>query len=224
MRTLVCLVVLSVVVGILGGCASKTVVEQFTREDVDISYITKVAVLPFENHTKDEFAAQRMRDITITQVLAMRLFDVVDKGVVDSALSDFAIEPEKPIDSPILRRLGKRLGVDAFIMGEVNDVGEDRRGSMSFPTVSLTMRLVDSKAVLVLWRASGHKSGYSTLSRLLGIAPKDAFEVSLELVREMLMTIPVEGAEGETMPGEGVNGTGAGEPVAPGRDETRAGN
>ncbi len=181
---------------LLQGCAAKTKIEEFSREDVDLSYITKIAVLPFENHTKDEFAAQRMRDITITQVLAMGLFDVVDKGVVDSALMDFAVEPGKPIDSPILKRLGKRLGVDAFLMGEVNEVGEDRRGSMSFPLVSLTMRLVDSKAVLVLWRASGHKSGYSTMYRLFGISPKDSFEVSMELVRDMLLTIPVSGVKG----------------------------
>ncbi len=186
---------------LLQGCAAKTKIEEFSREDVDLSYITKIAVLPFENHTKDEFAAQRMRDITITQVLAMGLFDVVDKGVVDSALMDFAVEPGKPIDSPILKRLGKRLGVDAFLMGEVNEVGEDRRGSMSFPLVSLTMRLVDSKAVLVLWRASGHKSGYSTMYRLFGISPKDSFEVSMELVRDMLRTIPVSGVRGGMEPG-----------------------
>ncbi len=174
------------------GCGAKTTTKTFLREEVDLSYITRIAVLPLENHTKNDFAAERIRDIITTQILAMKLFDVVDKGIVDSALRELAIEPGMSIDTPVLKRLGQRLNVQAFLLGAVEQMGESRKGASVYPEVSLTLRLVDSKASLVLWRASGHRSGYSVWDRLFGLAPKDTFEVSLALVHDMLSTIPVK--------------------------------
>ncbi len=174
------------------GCGAKTITKTFLRQEVDLSYINRIAVLPLENHTKNDFAAERIRDIITTQILAMRLFDVVDKGIVDSALRELAVEPGTSIDTPILKRLGQRLNVQAFLLGAVDQMGESRKGASVYPEVSLTLRLVDSKAALVLWRASGHRSGYSLWDRLFGLAPQDTFEVSLALVHDMLSTIPVK--------------------------------
>lgn len=176
---------------LLFSCNKSINKESFIRENIDMGYVTRIAVLPFENNSSDKFASDRSRNITITQVLAFGLFDVIDKGLVDSVLLEEAVEYGKPIDQVTIKRLGQRLNVQAFLIGTVDTSGENRKGSVSFPELSLTLRLVDTRAAVILWQASGYKSGDSIFSRLLGLTPKDAFQVSLMLVRELLSTVPV---------------------------------
>ncbi len=175
----------------LSGCSKKDPVSTtYVRPDVDLTYITKVAILPYVNNTKDEFSGQRIRDITSTQVLAMGIFDVVGRGIVDSALREMAIEADTPLDEQLTKRLGKRLRVEGFIQGTVNGVGEQRRGSFNYTEVSLTLELIDAESALVLWRSSDTLSGYSLTDRLFGLDPLDAFQVTVDLLRKILSTIP----------------------------------
>ncbi len=175
----------------LQGCAATDSAQQtFVRENVDLGYITRVAVLPFENNTQDDFAAQRIRDITATRILAMGIFDVVDRGVVDSGLREMAIDKDTPLDVPVVKRLGQRLGVQAFVYGTVNSIGENRQGSFTYPQVALTLELIDSESAQVLWRNSDTNSGYSLADRLFGLAPLDAFQITVNLLNSMLATIP----------------------------------
>jgi hypothetical protein len=161
----------------------------YNREDVDLGLVNRVAVLPFANNTKDRYAAERVRDVVITQVLALGIADVVDKGIVDSVMREEAIDTNGPIDLINLKRLGQRLNVQAFILGTVDEAGAVRRGSLSFPEMALTLRLVDSKASIVLWQASGRRTTESLMGRLFGIAPGDNFHNTLYLARDMLATI-----------------------------------
>ncbi len=175
----------------VGGCAEKMpTTTTYVREGVDLNYITKVAVLPFTNNTKDEYSAKRIRDITSTEILAMGIFDVVGRGVVDSALRELAIDQDTPLDIQLTKKLGQRLGVQGFIHGTVNGIGEQRQGSFSYPEVSLSLELVDAESALVLWRSSYTMSGYSLSDRLFGLDPLDAFQITVKLLQNMLSTIP----------------------------------
>ncbi len=179
-----------VIVDILSGCGVKTSSQSFLREDTELGFVQRVAVLPFENHSKDEFAAARARDFTITQGLAMGLFDIVDKGLVDSVLQEEVIEPGAPLDESMTKRLGQRLKVQAILLGAVDYAGEGKKGNFAFPELSLTMRLLDADTAVVLWQASGHGSGYCLWKRLFGLAPRDIFQVGLGTIKDMLETLP----------------------------------
>ena len=179
-----------VIVDILSGCGVKTSSQSFLREDTELGFVQRVAVLPFENHSKDEFAAARARDFTITQGLAMGLFDIVDKGLVDSVLQEEVIEPGAPLDESMTKRLGQRLKVQAILLGAVDYAGEGKKGNFAFPELSLTMRLVDADTAVVLWQASGYGSGYCLWKRLFGLAPRDIFQVGLGTIEDMLETLP----------------------------------
>ena len=174
----------------VASCAPTNTNSTFNRENTDLAYVTKIAVLPFENNTRDDFAASRIRGIVTTEILSQGLFDVVERGVVDSTLKEMAIDRADPINSPVLKRLGQRLGVQAFVHGSVDDIAEHSQGAFSYPEVSLTLRLIDSDQSLVLWQSSAHKSGYSLMDRLFDLDPQDGFEVTLALIQNMLSTIP----------------------------------
>jgi len=178
---------------LLTGCgvSLKENVNSFLRPNVDIGYIKKVAVLPFTNHSNDKLAAIRARDIVITQILSRNIFDVIDKSIVDSVLQEEAIEPGSPLDKAIIKRLGQRLNVQGLILGSIDQAGYERNGMFSYPVISLTLRLVDTRSSLVLWQASGYDSGYSLMKRLFGLAPANPYEVTLRLVDSLLDTIPL---------------------------------
>ncbi|MDH3392364.1 MAG: CsgG/HfaB family protein [Desulfobulbaceae bacterium] len=182
---LICLLLLT-----FWGCGANASKDYFLREQVDIAYIKRIAVLPFENNTKDNFVAPRARDLATTQILSQRIFDVVDKGQVDSALREEAIKPGTPLDDLTIKRLGQRLNVQAILLGSVDHAGEQHKGASSFAELSLTMRLIDSKTAILLWQTSGSGSGYSVVDRLFGLNPKDAFEVTMTLIDDLLSSIP----------------------------------
>lgn len=183
------LLLLSLVLTV-AGCGAKARSESFLRENVDIGFVKKVAVLPLENNSKDEYAPERVRDITITQILAMGLFDVIDKGVVDSVLREEAIDPGKPVDRQALRRIGQRLSVEVVMLGTIDLAAENRKGSMVYPELSLTLRLLEVQNGEVIWQGTGHGTGDSVWRRLFGLAAYDVFEVSLKVVKDLLAVIP----------------------------------
>jgi TolB-like protein len=171
------------------GCGSRKNADQTFMREVSLAYIQTIAVLPFESLAGGEGPTQRVREITMTQVLASGLFDVVDKGRVDSALRAEAIDQKTPIEAATMKRLGQRLGVQAFMMGSVEQTADARTGAAVYPEIFLTLRLVDSEAGTVLWQASSRGSGYSLTDRLFGLTSKNSFEVTLELVSQMLRSI-----------------------------------
>jgi TolB-like protein len=178
---------------VLAGCSSRTVSESFVREEVDFAFVQKIAVLPFENNSDDEYAPERARDITITQVLAYGLFDTVEKGLVDSVLYEEALEPGTPLDPLTLKRLGQRLKVQAFIIGTVDLAGTGKVGPSSYPEMALTLRLIEANSGMILWQASGNYSGESTSGRLFGLKPDDQYQITIKLVRKLLRTAPAGG-------------------------------
>ena len=172
------------------GCISQSANQSFLRQDVDFGFIKTIGVLPFENNTADQYVAERLRDMTMTDILSKRAFDVVEKGVVDTAMREESLSPGAPLGETSLKRLGQRLDAEAFILGVVDHSGEGRKGNFVYPEISVTLRLVDANSAKILWQASGSKNGDSTLGRLFGTLPGDQFQVSTALLRELLSTLP----------------------------------
>lgn len=176
-----------ILLGVVAGCGGKFTSEDFVREDIDFAIVTKVAVLPFFNHTEDKFAHQRIRNVAITQLLANGIADVVDRGIVDSVLFEEVIDPRQPIDLINLKRLGQRLNVQAFLMGSIDAVQSKKRGL--YPQMALNLRLVEAQSGTILWQSSGHWTSESFFGKIFGVAPTDSFHVNLKLLDRMLRSL-----------------------------------
>jgi hypothetical protein len=124
----------------------------------------------------------------MTQLLANNIYDVVDKGLVDRFLQQEGITAATPLDTFTLRRLGESLDVKAVLLGSVEDV-ESSRGSSSYPEITMTLRIVECETGKVLWQASGMGSGYSMSDRLFGLSPKDKFQVTMDLLYDLMDTM-----------------------------------
>ena len=189
MRTRAVIMILMVGALLLSGCG-KSIRRTYSRENVDLNLINRIAVLPLENNTGDKYVASRMRNALITQLLAYRLFDVVESGLVDNSLQEEALPAGAAIDLNTLKRLAQRLNVQAFMMGSVDLDSQERVGSYSYPVVSLTLKLVDASAGQVLWHSTGHRSGESSLGRFFGIGSTDAYRNADKLIKTMVKSIP----------------------------------
>jgi len=180
------------IVVFLGGCASNTTTS-FVNENVSFGYIEKIAVLPFENHTQDSYAGERVRDIVSTEILSRGLFDVVEKGDLERFLrEEMVVREHYSLDQATSKRLMPRLNVQAYLAGSVDDFSEVRNGSYSYPVVAVTLRLVDSEAGKIIWQASGHESCYSSTDRLFGFASDNANQVTFRLARRLMNTLAGE--------------------------------
>ncbi|MBI4793986.1 MAG: hypothetical protein HY789_14890 [Deltaproteobacteria bacterium] len=189
MKRILCSILMLMFLSLLSGCAGKTTIS-YMREDVTLDFVNKVCVLPLTNNTDQKYAAELARDVISTQILAMNIFDLVDKGIVDSVLYEEALDPGAPVSQLMLSRLGQRLNVQAIMVGAVDLAGDKRVGSVIVPEMSLTLRLIETKSGLVLWQGSGHYAGDSIIGRLFGITPDDTYKVTAKLARELLTTIP----------------------------------
>ena len=179
-------IILVVMLLFLPGCGFRKAptTTSFIRENTNLALIQTVAVLPFEGGGR----APRIRELTMTQLLAANIFDLVDKGRVDIFLKQEAITPGAPIDAFTIRRLGETLKVQAVLFGSVEQISESR-GSAVFSEITMTLRLIECETGLLLWQASGRGSGYSLADRLFGFAPKDTFQVTLKLLDDLFATM-----------------------------------
>jgi len=189
MRVFSKLIILTVISLIILSCSTQQIHQSFLRKEVDISYIKQVAVLKFENNSQQTYAAERLRNIVMTEILALGLFDVVDKALVDMVLTEEVVGEQGGYNKATLRRIAKKLGVQALVVGSVDSYDIMREGSYSYPVVALTLRLVDGSTGEIIWQASGTASGYSTVGRLFGLKPKDLTQISFELVESLLRSL-----------------------------------
>jgi TolB-like protein len=176
-----------VLLGVLllaSGCGSGSNMRTFMRPDTSLAHIQSVAVLPFEGSEN----TSRMREFTMTQVLATGLFDVVDKGRIDSFLLQEGIVAGQPLDLPTMRRLGQIVKAEALMFGSVEQATQSR-GNAQYEEITMTLRLLDAETGTLLWQASGVGSGYSLADRMFGMAPKDNFQVTMDLLGRLLSTI-----------------------------------
>ncbi len=183
------LLVLTCVGLILISCGAYYKSKSFLREGVDLSYISRVAVLKFENNSRNAHAAERVRNVVITQLLSRGMFDVVDKALVDNVLEEEMFGERMVYNKAILRRIAKKLGVQALIVGSVDEYEIKRHGSYSYPVVALTLRLVDASTGEIVWESSGTVNGYSTFGRIFGLKPKDFTQLTIDLVENLLNSL-----------------------------------
>lgn len=156
----------------------------------DLTYIKTVAVVPFQNLTQEKYAEGKLMNVVTTEILRRGIFDVVEFGEVDKVLNEEGIRKEKgAISKSVAERAGKRLNVQAFIVGAVEEYGMSRAGSSSYPEVSASLKLIDAKSYKILWEATHSVKGTTILDRLFGIGKKSSSDLCKELVEEMFDTL-----------------------------------
>ena len=172
----------------VSGCATR--VQSFSEKGMDYGFYRRVALLPLENHSEEEFADERVADILSTAIMQRGLFEIVQKGDLDLFLREEVPGRDvTSLDKETGGKLAKLLKVDAYISGSVDSYETVRNGSYSYPVVAATIRMVDTESGRIIWQANGSETGYSTSQRIFGMASEDIHQVSLRLMQKLLQTM-----------------------------------
>ena len=192
MRLIRLFIVISIVIMqlISSGCGgSKGAPGFYINQDIDFSFIKKVAVLPFENLTNEQYAGDLVRQVVISELLATGLVEVSVPGDPIAAIENLRLKPEDPLSADQIKTLGKALKVQAVILGAVEQYGEVRDGSITAPEVSITLMMADTGSGSIIWSVTKTRGGASFWARHFGSRSDTLSETVLKVVREALQTL-----------------------------------
>jgi TolB-like protein len=168
------------------GCGSTP--KYYIRQKVDYSGIKKVAVLPFETLTPEEYAGEKIRKLVITELLS-RGIDVVEPGEVTRALIELKIRSLGSIKTTDIQNIAKTLGVEALIMGSVEAYGISRGISVTYPEVAINLRLIEASTGNIIWSVSHTSGGPNFWTRHFGAEGISLSEAATKVVKEAIDTL-----------------------------------
>jgi TolB-like protein len=166
------------------GC----VTEHFVRLKTDINSIKRIAVLPFENFTSDNYAGEKIRRIVITELLSKGI-DVIEPGEVTRLLKDLKIRSLGSISVSEIQQMGKTLGVEAVMTGSVEAFGISKGISVAYPEVTINLILIETSSGNIIWSIRHTTGGASFWTRHFGSESISLSEAARKVVREAINTL-----------------------------------
>jgi len=169
---------------LLSGCAKK----HFIRENIDTAGIKSIAVLPFENFTRDDFAGEKIRRIVITELLS-RGVDVTEPGEVTRLLSELNVRSLRSIKTEEIKKVGETLGVDAVMSGSVEAFGISKGINVTYPEVTVNLMLLETVSGNIIWSVRSSTGGASFWTRHFGAEGMPLSEAARRTVEDAIDTL-----------------------------------
>lgn len=174
-------------IALSGGCAPRA--SEYVRDDVDFSFIRRVAVYPFFNLTQDIFAAQKVQSIFVTEVLEANELEVVDRGEMLAAVAELKLAPDMILSPQQVTTLAKRLQADALFFGTVEEYGLERSSRDATHVVTVNYQLNEGETGRTVWSSQSRTDGASLLRKLFGGGSDSLYDVARSNVRAALGTL-----------------------------------
>lgn len=179
-------ILLFLALAFLTSCAAENSLTQYHSQDMDFSSLKTIAIMPFANLTRDNQAADRVRDTFINNLLSTGALYVIPTGEVARGVARVApTDPTAPSGEET-ERLAAVIKADALVTGVVREYGEVRSGSTSSNVISISVRMIEAGTQKVVWSASSTKGGISIKDRLLGGGGRPMDEITEEAVNDLI--------------------------------------
>jgi hypothetical protein len=167
-----------------GACAGRP--RTFHDAKMDFGSVRTIAVLPFQNLSRESAAGDRVRDVFANSVLASGVAYVLPPGEVQRGLERAAISNTSTPSTDDIVKLGAILKADAVITGVVKEYGEIRSGSTSSNVISLSAQMVETGTGKIVWAGATTKGGLSLSDRFFGGAGRPLNDVTEAAVDDLL--------------------------------------
>lgn len=152
----------------LAGCNAHGKGQRYHDRDMDFGAVRTIAVMPFGNLSRDNLAADRVRDVFGSMLLATGAVYVVPSGEVVRYLAKAGVsQPSTPSVEDVVK-LGTMLKADAILTGVVKEYGEVRSGNSSGNVVSVSVQLLETTTGKVVFAGASTRGGISFADRLIG--------------------------------------------------------
>jgi len=158
----------------------------FRDPDMDFGVIQSVAVMPFANHTREQTAADRVRDVFVNKLLYTGGLYAAPLGEVKRGITRAAIaDPTAPSPEEVTK-FAAVVKVDAVITGVVKEYGEVRSGTAVSNVVAISMQMLEAQTGKIIWSASSTKGGVTVGDRLFGGGGEPMNYVTEQAVDEVI--------------------------------------
>jgi hypothetical protein len=150
------------------GCATTSSKVVYRDPNMDFGAIQTVAVMPFNNLTRENVAGERVRDVFMTMLQATGGVYVIPPGEVARGITRLSLErPASPTPEEVTK-FAKVVSTDAVFTGTVKEYGEVRSGTSTANVVSVSLQMMEAQTGKVVWSASSTQGGVTTSDRLFG--------------------------------------------------------
>ena len=170
----------------LSSCATPSKLEVYRDPNFDFGAVRIVAVMPFENLTKETQATSRVRDVFMNMLLSTGAIYVLPSGEVARGLTRAGLEKTTALSAEDAVRLGGIVKANAVITGVVREYGEVRSGSSSANVISLSLQMMETQTGRVVWNGSSTRGGITASDRLFGGGGRPMDDVTRDAVIEVL--------------------------------------
>ncbi len=153
---------------------------------MDFGSVKTVAVMPFANLTREQSAADRVRDVFVNMLLATGTVYVLPTGEVMRGVARTSLpSPSAPAIEDVVK-FGTLLKADAVITGVVKEYGEVRTGTSAANVVAVSAQMIETATGKVVWAGSATKGGISLGDRLFGGGGSPLNDVTEDAVDDLL--------------------------------------
>ena len=179
-----CAALAGLVMLVLGGCASSG--DLFRDTTMDFAAIKTVAVMPFVNLSRDQLAAERVRDVFSTSLMSSGSIYSLPTGEIARAIGSVGLSNAATPSAEEAVKLAKALKADAIITGVVREYGDVRAGNATADIISLSLQLIEGQTGRVVWSASTSQGGIGITEKLFGGGGKPINEVTEKAVNDLI--------------------------------------
>jgi TolB-like protein len=181
---------LSLAALLLAGCAAARHTT-YIDPQFDFGSIERVAVIPFENLSSDQGSGKYVTRLFFTELLAQKVFDLVEPGEVSAYLASHSGMSDKNAEMSVeqIKDMAKTLNVQGIIFGSVGESSEVRNGNLSTHVVSIDARMVNTETGSTVWTSSVNTTGPGALSRLFGVGEKTRGNAARSAVQKLIGTL-----------------------------------
>jgi len=191
-----CIAIFILCLSFLSGCSFLHSPNNFRAKDFDEYKIKRVAVFPFYNRSNTMNAGEIVTKAFIGKLYDSGKFEIEFPGNVKKFIIGERIIIRKGIGADHIKLIGKRLNVDAVIIGCVKKYeSEGKKKNARIPVISVDVRMIHTNSCSILWIGQNYSRGddYETIFGIGRIRSLSA--LSRKLVNELIDTIPITDQE-----------------------------
>ncbi len=189
MRTSLRGLLLSVTLLLAVSCAPTVTSNVYRDPNMDFGAIQTVAVMPFQNLSRESVAADRVRDVFINGLLSTGAVYVLPVGEVARGVARLEVQnPATPSPEEVVK-LAATLKAQAVLTGVVREYGEVRSGSSAAGAISISAQMLEGQTGKTVWTATSTKGGIDVWDRLFGGGGRPMNDVTREAVNDVIQKL-----------------------------------
>ncbi|MEW6088351.1 MAG: CsgG/HfaB family protein [bacterium] len=169
------------------GCGAS--MRTYLKEEAPLHKIKKLAILSFDNMSKDKNASEKLANIFLIELITSGQFKVVEPGELEKALKEVKVRSKGGLNTLEIadaQKIGEACGVDAIIIGMIDTF---EMGKKDDPLISMNIHMLDTKDGSLIWQVDYIASG-SSFAYLLDFGKISSTEMlSRRMVKNLLAPI-----------------------------------